>query len=86
LGFDPAWDRLITPKNPPCRFACHAAKCAKSFSGNHRMFPVEIRKSELGRDPNARFETFTNDLAVYFYPGIIIAVADILKQVWHFGK
>jgi hypothetical protein len=46
LGFDPAWDRLITPKNPPCRFACHAAKCAKSFSGNHRVFPVEIRKSE----------------------------------------
>jgi hypothetical protein len=38
---------LITPKNPPCRFACHAAKRAKSFSGIHRVFPVEIRKSEV---------------------------------------
>jgi hypothetical protein len=38
---------LIAPKNPPCRLTCHAAKCAKSFSGNHPAFPIQIRKSEF---------------------------------------
>ena len=26
---------------------------------------------------------FTNDLALYFYSGIVIAVADMLQQVWN---
>ena len=31
-------------------------------------------------------KTFTNDLAVYFDSAIVIAVADLLKQMRHFGK
>jgi hypothetical protein len=31
-------------------------------------------------------ETFSNDLAVDFYPAIIIAVADVLQQMRHFWK
>jgi serine/threonine-protein kinase len=41
------WNRWNTPKNSPCRFACHATKGAKSFSWNHRKFPVGIRKSDI---------------------------------------
>src|ERR1035437_1662050 len=40
----------------------------------------------LADSPNARLETFTNDLAVYSYSCIVSAVADVLQQVRHLGK
>src|ERR1019366_2609595 len=41
---------------------------------------ANYNKPQFGRGPNTRLETFTNDLALYFDSGIVIAVADVLQQ------
>ena len=57
FGFRSLVGLSFTPKNPPCRFDCHASKCAKLFSGNRPHFPVEIRKSEFNIAPSVALES-----------------------------
>ncbi len=50
------------------------------------VFFEKVGQTELGGCPNVGFETLANDLAPDLDPAIVVAVADVLQQVWHFRK
>ena len=50
------------------------------------IFFEKINELDFGSGPNVRFKSLSNQLAADFDSAIIIGVADVLQQVWHFRE